>query len=83
MFEHIDPDEEMSAEEMLDLLSDPDRMEEHGYRITPKGCMALILMKELGLDLDDSDALAQRMDNLIFMNRWIYMQEDQVRLVDE
>lgn len=83
MFENIDPNEEMSAQEMIDLLSDPELIESYGYRMTPKGCMALILMKELEIPLEEADELSTKMDNLIFMNKWIYLQEEHVRMVDE
>ena len=73
--------EEPTDEELLAVLNDAELLAAEGYRITPKGHMAMVLM-DMGVSSEDADKIAQEMENRIFLNGWIYVQEDQLELVD-
>lgn len=64
--------EEPTEEDVLAVMSDPELLAEHGYRLTPKGHMALILMK-MGVDKESADKIADLMGNQIFDAGWTYV----------
>ena len=79
MSENEQPDEEVSAEEMVAMLNDPEFLSEHGYRMTPKGFMALTLM-EMGMPHDVAGQVADKMADRIFLAGFTYLHEDQLNL---
>ena len=73
----------IEREELLEMLDNPELLLVYGYQLTPKGCMALVLMKYMNIDVDLATDLSQKMDDLIFMNSWIYLQESQLEVKGE
>jgi len=73
---------EPTNEELLSILNDADLLKEEGFRILPKGHMAMVLM-EMGVPHDAADDIAQKMCDRIFLDGWIYLQESQLRVDDE
>jgi hypothetical protein len=73
--------DEPTREDLVQILNDAELLAEEGYQITPKGWMALVLM-EMGVDNEDASAVAQKMEDKIFLGGWIYVREEQLKLVD-
>jgi hypothetical protein len=65
------------------FLSQPELLRAAGMRITPKGCTAIILAQELDKTVEEVEPLAQRIADSVFLNGWIYVQEDQLRLAED
>lgn len=70
--EQLGEEREPTDEEMLAVMSSPELMAEHGYRLTPKGIMGLVLM-QLGVPRDASDTIADEMEKRIFDSGWTYL----------
>ena len=81
MSDEFEPSEEPTDEELLSILDDAELLASEGYRITPKGHMAIVLMKH-GIPKIAADALAQAMEDRIFLDGWIYVKHDEIELVD-
>lgn len=79
MSENEQPDEEVSAEQLVAMMSDPEFLSEHGYRMTPKGFMALTLM-EHGASHEVAAQLSDLMADRIFLAGFTYLHEDQLNL---
>lgn len=79
MSENEQPDEEVSAEEMVAMLNDPEFLSSYGYRMTPKGYMGLSLM-EMGIPHDVAEEVAQKMSDRIFLAGFTYLHEDQLSM---
>jgi hypothetical protein len=73
--------EEPTREDLVRMLNDAELLAEEGFQMTPKGWMALVLM-EMGVETDDASAVAQKMEDKIFLGGWIYVREEQLKLVD-
>jgi hypothetical protein len=66
---------EPTAEEVLEILKDPEYLAAMGHQITPKGCMAMLLISQLDYDLEQASVFAQKLEDAIFMAGWIYIHE--------
>ena len=62
------------SEELVQMLHDEEFLKENGYRITPKGYMALVLM-EHGFPNIVAEALSQVMSDRIFAAGYTYVDE--------
>lgn len=63
---------EPTDDEIFAVMSSPELLAEHGYRLTPKGIMGLVLMK-MGVDKDSAEAISELMSNEIFKHGWTYV----------
>lgn len=79
MSDEQQPEGEPSAEELVAMLNNPEFLSEYGYRLTPKGYMALVLM-EMGIPKEESDIVAQKMSDKIFLAGFTYLHNDQLKL---
>lgn len=70
-------DEKPTTEDLVDLLHNDELLAEEGYRLTPKGHMALVMM-EHGFPDIVAEALSEVMSNRIFLAGWTYLDQDQV-----
>lgn len=61
--------------DMLAVMSSPELMAEHGYRLTPKGHMGLVLM-QLGIPKDVADTVSEEMSKRIFDAGWTYIPQE-------
>ena len=61
-------------EELVRMMHDEEFLKENGYRITPKGYMALVLM-EHGFPNIVAEALSQVMSDRIFAAGYTYVDE--------
>jgi hypothetical protein len=77
----VSENEEPTQDDLLSILNDAALLKEEGYHITPKGHMAMVLM-EMGVTGEDAAAVAQKMEDRIFLNGWIYLQESQLILTE-
>ena len=75
------PGEQPTDEELLAVMNDANLLKEEGYRILPKGHMAMVLM-EMGVPSDLAETITQTMSDRIFLDGWIYVRHDQVRVAD-
>jgi hypothetical protein len=75
----IPEDEEIGHDELVRMLNNSDFLSENGYRLTPKGYMALILM-EMGVPHDEAEVVAQKMSDKIFLAGYTYLHDDQLKL---
>lgn len=80
--EQPENEETATREQLVGLMHDMELLKEHGYRITPKGHMALVLM-EMGVENEDADAIAQLMSDRIFLAGFTYLDEQQLGLGPE
>ena len=62
-------------EELVRMMHDEEFLKENGYRITPKGYMALVLL-EHGFPNIVAEALAQVMSDRIFAAGYTYVDEN-------
>ena len=62
------------SDELGEMLHDEEFLKENGYRITPKGYMALVLM-EHGFPNIVAEALSQVMSDRIFAAGYTYVDE--------
>lgn len=69
---------EPTTEDLVEMLHDAELLAEEGYRITPKGHIALVLM-EHGFPSVVSGALAEIMVNRIFDAGWTIISEETLR----
>lgn len=72
---------EPTDEELLAVLNDAELLKAEGFRITPKGHMAMILM-EMGVPSEDAGRVAQAMEDRIFLDGWIYLREENLQVAD-
>lgn len=79
MSENEQPDEEVTPEELVEMLNDEEFLSSYGYRMTPKGYMALTLM-EMGMGHDEAGAVADKMADRIFLAGFTYLHENQLNL---
>ena len=63
------------SEHLVQMLHDEEFLKENGYRITPKGYMALVLM-EHGFPNIVAEALSQVMSDRIFAAGYTYVDEN-------
>lgn len=77
--EHAENEEPVTREQLVAMLNDQELLDEYGYRITPKGYMALVLM-ELGVPNEAADVIAQKMSDRIFLAGFTYLDEQQLGL---
>jgi hypothetical protein len=78
----MDENAEIDREELIAVLGQSELLAELGHTLTPKGAIALTLMQKLDLSIDAAETLAQEIDNTIFLAGWVYVQSDQLRIVD-
>lgn len=70
--EQLGEEREPTEQEVLAIMSDPEFLAQHGYRLTPKGIMALTLM-QMGLDKEKADTVSEVMSDQIFKAGWTYL----------
>ena len=63
------------SDELVEMLHDEEFLKENGYRITPKGYMALVIL-EHGFPNIVAEALAQVMSDRIFAAGYTYVDEN-------
>jgi hypothetical protein len=63
---------EPTDDEIFAVMSSPELLAEHGYRLTPKGIMALVLMQG-GASKEVADALSDALGDAIFNAGWTYL----------
>jgi hypothetical protein len=81
--EENEPNPELDDQLMKTMLSNPTWLLEQGYRITPKGIVTMFLATLLEKSLEEVEPIAQQIDDAIFLNGWIYVQEGQIKLADD
>lgn len=65
------------------LMSDPDLLLSYGYRLTPKGILALTLMQELGFAPSKAERLAQKLEDAVFLSGHIWLHESEIQLAGD
>lgn len=78
----MEENDDITPEDLVEVLSDESLLAEHDFQVTPKGYMGLTLMK-LGVARDAAEQVSQAIDDAIFMGGWIYVRADQVQMVDD
>lgn len=78
----MNENEPMDPANLIALLSNPEVLRAYGYQITPKGCMSLIFMRDLEMTDEEAEALAQKVEDLIFLSGYIYVHESKLQLGD-
>lgn len=81
--EEYEDNPELDDQIMKTLLSSPEYLLQQGYRITPKGIVTMYLATLLEKSLEEVEPIAQQIDDAIFLNGWIYVQEGQIKLADD
>lgn len=77
-----DFDEEEDREALETMLNNPEALLAYGYRLAPKGAMCGVFMRELGYLPSEAEALAQKVEDAIFLAKYIYVHQDEIELVN-
>lgn len=76
--EELDPEEQAR---ILFFLENPEVLKLYGYKIQPKGCMAVVLCDEFDLTFAEAEVVARRIEDAIFKAGYVYFHEQNVRIV--
>lgn len=67
-------EQEVTTEDLVGMLNDEEFLKSNGYRMTPKGYMALVLM-EHGVPNEVAATISQEMSDRIFLAGYTYVDE--------